>query len=166
MCEAVEIFRQALAEQGLDADVTHELDGYTTTFYVSKQIGADNLTFTTSITDAHITDYSEGKRIALAARKVAEKFTEELTQTFEIRGTHIKVMPYDEPEAKCLRCERNFGLPEWTPTIQKTAELSSPKPIPVNRERRVNELSEHSRILLKLYLAGRANELCDCDRKI
>ena len=161
MCEAVNFFRQALAEQGLDANVTHESDEYTDTFYVSKDVAGEIMTFTTAIDNNYIGSYSEEKRIAIAARGVAEKFEDELTETFDWNGRHIRLQPYDEPEATCGSCGTTVELPPRTMMFAKSAELSAPQPMPVEDKTVLDSLDDHSRVLLKMYLIGKLREECE-----
>jgi len=163
MCEAVDFFRQALAEQGLEANVAHESDEHTETFYVSKNVAGENLTITTNVShrEQHDGDYSTEKRMALAARTVADKFQEQLTETFEWNGRCVDIRPYDEPEASCRNCGATVALPPRGAIFAKSAELSAPQPMPVEDETVLESLDDHSRVLLKMYLMGKLREQCE-----
>lgn len=163
MCEAVDFFRQALAEQGLEADVAHESDEHTETFYVSKNIAGENITYSTNVShrERYDGDYSTEKRMALAARNVARKFEDWLTESFQWNGRRVELRPYDEPEARCANCDTTVELPERSAIFAQSAELSAPQPKPVEETTVLESLDDHSRVLLKMYLMGKLREECD-----
>lgn len=163
MCEAVNFFRQALAEQGLDVDVTHESDGSTDTFYVSKNIAGETITYTTSVSEtiqAYSNDDRE-KQLAIAARSAEQYFDEYLTERLNWNGRHITLRPYDEPEASCGNCGATVKLPSRNRMFAHTAELSAPQPHPVEDETVLESLDDHSRVVLKMYLIGKLREECE-----
>jgi len=163
MCEAVDFFRQALAEQGLDADVAHESDGFTDTFYVSKNIAGETITYTTSVSEniQACSDDGGQKQLAIAARSARQYFDEYLTETLDWNGRHIKLRPYDEPEASCGNCGATVELPSRNRMFAHTAELSAPQPHPVEDTTVLESLDDHSRVVLKMYLVGKLREHCE-----
>jgi hypothetical protein len=161
MCEAVDFFGQALSEQGLDAKVAHESDEFNDTFYVSKNVNGETMTFTTSIDNNYLGKYTEEKRIAIAARGVVDKFEEKLTESFEWQGRRIEVMPYDEPEGRCANCGTVVELPSEPTLFPDSAELSAPQPTPVEEQTVLDSLNDHSRVVLKMYLIGKLREKCE-----
>jgi hypothetical protein len=165
MCEAVSFFEQALAEEGITGDVTHESDDCTDTFYTTKDIGTDTLTVTTNIDNSYTWDMPKEKRIAMAARNVSDKFQEFLTERFEWGGRCVEVLPYDEPEARCAVCGARVELPPRSKLFAQSAELSAPHPTPVEEQTVLDSLDDHSRVLLKMFLLGKLREACKpyCD---
>lgn len=164
MCEAVDFFRQALAEQGLDAEVAHESDEFTDTFYVSKNVAGETITYTTNVSHREQRDsnYSTEKQMAMAARNVAQKFEDRLTERFEWNGRCVIVRPHDEPEAHCRNCHASVELPPRAGQIfTPNAELSAPQPMPVEDETVLESLDAHSEVLLKMYLMGKLRESCE-----
>lgn len=163
MCEAVDFFRQALAEQGLEAKIMHESDDYSHTFHVSKQIAGEDFTYTTNVSNRELYDgdYSTEKRMAIAARAAAQEFHDKLTESFEWNGRRIIVRPYDEPEASCADCGATVELPSHNRMFAHSAELSAPQPCPVEEQTVLESLDDHSRVLLKMYLMGKLRERCE-----
>lgn len=159
MCEAVEFFRQSLDEQGLDAEITHESNGLTDTFHVSKEIAGEQVTYSTTVsTTPH--DSTE-KSMALSARNIADKFHEYMTDTFVWDGRRVEVSPYNEPEARCSVCGATVELPPKSSIFTRSAELSSPQPTPIDEQTVLESLDDYSRVLLKVYLIGRLRDTCD-----
>lgn len=161
MCESVDFFRQALEENGLDANVAHESDSIADTFYVSKNVAGETITFTTAIDNNPINGYSEEKRIAIAARNVADRFEKKLTEIFEWDGRRIRVQLYDEPEATCDYCKTSVGISPLNRLLSNSAELSVPQPIEIEEESVTTLLDDYSRLLLKMYLIGKLQEKCE-----
>jgi hypothetical protein len=162
MCEAVTTFRQALAEKGLDGDVAHESNETGDTFYVSKTVAGETLTFTTSI-DNYLGEHPIEKQIAMAANRVVNRFEELLTERLEWDGGAITVRPYDDPQATCRICGTTVELPEQVPIFSESAELSSPQPMPVQQKSVLGSLDNHSRVVLKMYLIGKLRRKCESD---
>jgi len=168
MCEPVETFSKALEEQGLDAKITHESLENSHEFHATKSVGNNTITITTSIDANYIGSYSTKKRIAIAARGVADAFEEKLTDKFPYNGKTFQVTLFDEPEVRCLSCDSTTTIPQHHKMFQQNAEISLPQPRPVEKKTVIGSLDSHSRISLKLYLLGKLSDECDCsgDRKI
>jgi hypothetical protein len=162
MCEAVDFFRQALAEEGLDGEVKHVSDEWNDKFCVTKQLGDDTITVTVDVDATSVAEnYPRKKRIAIAARRVADEFEEYVTERFKWRGRSIEVRPYGEPEASCSTCGASVELPATSSHFTNSAEMSSPHPTPLNFERSLESMDDNSRVLLKMYLAGKLRVTCD-----
>jgi hypothetical protein len=163
MCEAVDFFRQALAEQGLEANVAHESDDVFDKFYVSKEIAGETITYSTNVSHSiqNADNNSAEKQIAMAARNVAQQFENHLTETFKWNKRCVDVLPYDEPEARCRNCGASVELPPRGSIFAQSAELSAPQPMPVEEQTVLESLDDHSRVLLKMYLMGKLREECD-----
>jgi len=179
MSESVDIFRQALKEEGLDAEVTAEEDALTsnTTFYVRKEIAGEMLQYAVRITPTE-REHSDNieKLIAMKASQVYDEFRQQLVNRFMFDNRAIEVSPYDEPYAECLYCDNRVELKKGlqsTPIFANSAEMSTPQPVPKTWEQRLQSLDDNSRVLLKMYLIGKLRLRCepDCphshyDRKI
>jgi len=161
MCEAVDFFRQALAEQGLDADITYESDDHSHTFYARKNMAGDTITVTTDVPAVNTYGDLREKEIAMAARAVSEKMDEFLTEKIQCGDRSVTVRPYDEPQATCDVCGASATLPPSKQSLSMSAELSAPHPMPVDDESVLDSLDSHSRVLVKMYLLGRLREVCE-----
>lgn len=162
MCEAVNLFRQALAEQGLDANVTHETDDHSHKFYVSKNMAGDTVTVTTNVSTKHLGDTcSTEKRMAMAARAVSNRLDEFFTESITWDDRRVTLRPYNEPEATCETCGATVELPSRNRIFARNAELSAPQPTPVENKTVLESLNDHSRVLLKMYLIGKLREACE-----
>lgn len=168
MCEPSEKFSKALEEQGLDAKVTKESSENTHTFYATKEIGNSTITLTTSIDVNYTGTYSDEKRIAIAARGVADKFKVKLTEKISCNGRNFQVKLFNDAEARCLNCGSSTKISSYSSMFEQSAEISLPQPKPVEQKTVIESLNSHSRVLLKLYLLGKLSTECECsnDRKI
>jgi hypothetical protein len=170
MCETAQFFEDALAENGLDnaTVAVNTDDAFNKTVHVRKDIGGEPYAISTTISAHRLSEDRKEKTLALEAREVFEKFRDEMTELFERDGHYIRVNPYDEPEATCKECGETARLPEKisVPAFQESAELSTPVPMPRNRQETINSFDEYERTLVKLYLVGKLNRDCDHHRKI
>jgi hypothetical protein len=160
MCEAVDSFRQALAEQGLDAEVAHQSDEYGHSFYVSKTIDGERYTYNTTLTEEQLAVSDIQKQIVMIAEKVARQMKEQMTECLEWDDRRVEIDPHDTPEAMCKRCGTDVMLDTPLRTFSQSGELSTPQPIPVNDETALDMLSEHGRVMLKIYLVGMLQDEC------
>jgi hypothetical protein len=159
MCEAARLFKQALAERGLDASVAHESDEHTETFYIRKELqSGDTIGYTTTINTQKVETPAE-KQIALSARRIAKKYEEKLKERFDWQGRCVEVSVYDGPEAFCQSCGASVSLAPSSAMFRSSAELSAPQPIPV--ENALGSLDDYAFVLLKMYLLGKLRDECD-----
>jgi len=169
MCEAVDLFRQSLAEEGLDAKVTAESTESTTTIHVSKcALGGDRYTisqkFSTSFrVESSPHDPTIEKRMALAARNVSHQFDDWITETISFDSRTITLKLYETPEATCELCNTTVGLPTKSMQKSNTGEMSVPQTIPLDSEKVSSSLSPHSQVLIKLYLIAKLRKSCKHD---
>lgn len=168
MSEAVKLFRQALSEEGLNADVSHESDNadMTETIYVSKTIGGEEYVYKTTITHKEIVNAGDTQKLmAMRARNVYQQFREHIEETLHWENRRLHFSPHDEPYATCAHCGTEVFLSESraSPMFAKEAELSTPQPVPRSREEMVNDLDDNERVLLTMYLLGKLRHKCEPD---
>lgn len=167
MCEAVDFFKQSLAEEGLDAEITSESTESTTTLYVSKNtLGGERHTishqFVTSFASVSPPPTIE-KRMAMQAREVAQQFDEWITETIFFDGRKITLKLYETPEATCELCNTTVGLSPRSMQKSHTGEMSVPQPMPLEEESIPASFDAHSQVMVKLYLIGKLRESCQSD---
>jgi hypothetical protein len=167
MPDFAQFFEQALAEQGIDAQVVQDDDPTVDQFYIAKPIGDEKLTYTTTVnTRINTTEDEIRKEIVREARTVAQQFEEYLTDTFEWgKGRRVTVSAFEDGWAECGRCGNKIDIPDAANPVQfvEDAELSTPQPFPRDRESVLNNMDDGSRLLLKMYLIGRLRERCGYD---
>lgn len=167
MCEAVDFFKKSLAEQGLDAEVSHESDDYSHTFYVTKHTASKNITMETDIPTPHRYGGTQSleKRVAMAARGVSKGIEKSLTETFEWNGRQVVLRPYDGAQATCGDCGASVGLPSSLTNLTHSAELSAPQPHPIEEGEVLASLDDYPHVLVKMYLLGKLQKTCT-NRKV
>jgi len=170
MCEAVDLFRQSLAEEGLDAEITAESTESTTTIHVSKRaLGGDRYTISQEFSISFRVESSSRnnptieKRMALTARRVAHQFDDWITETIFFDGRKITLKLYETPEATCELCNTTVGLCPQSMQKSNTGEMSVPQPVPLDSETVPSSFDSHSQVLIKLYLIGKLRESCKHD---
>lgn len=167
MPDFAQFFEQALAEHGVDAKVLHREKPSDDTFTIVKKIGNEKLSYRTTInTRINVTEDEIKKEIASSARKVADKIEKHLTEKFVWNGNAVIVSTYEDGWAECQQCRERVELPNRAMgaiSFERDAELSTPQPLPKDRESRLNDMDDQSRLLLKIYLIGRLRRSCGHD---
>ena len=170
MPDFAKFFEQALLEHGVEARVVKDDDPTSDQFTVMKPVGDETLSYRTSInTRINTTDEQIKKEIVHHARNVAGEFEEYLTDTFEWGdGRRATVSVHEGGWAKCEHCGNEVEIPQVPQMLfSEDAELSTPQPLPCDRESILNNLDDGSLLLLKMYLIGRLRERCawDCQNQ-
>lgn len=165
MRNEAQFLEESLKENGVTVDnIIKERDDstYVDRFTVIKEVGDEQYTYQTGITDEARVANDPKKLLAMHADSISKEFQNLIVETFNFDGRHIEVSPYDEPWAECAICGNRVELSEQTMTPFITdAELTTPQPVPQDLQSMVNELSEQKRILLELYLLGELRTSCD-----
>lgn len=163
MRDAQTFFEQALAEHGVnytEVSVNESPDGLVLSFAIYTTIGGEKRKFATQVTRETLEREGKQKAIALEAQKIARETRNLTEEQYSWADRHIKVHPYDGT-AYCFRCSTEVKVPRGRPQFVAEAELSYPRPMPLNREKALEEMSGASQAILKAYLVGRLRERCE-----
>lgn len=171
MRDPVNFFEETLAEEGIDATVTHTTDpSGVDTFYVTKQLGDEKISHKIAISeqmqqhlDADQIHTARKKQLVQQAKHVAQAIEDHLTERFNLLGRDVTVSPYEGGWAKCERCGCEVETPIVDPIFMEDAELTTPHPYPRDREKTISHMDGTTRLALKAYLIGRLREHCDYD---
>lgn len=159
MCEAAQFFEDALQEYGVENAIVHQTDEvFGDTFYITKNIGEENLCYQTTITNHHSDDELR-QQIAYEAQHIAQEFNEHMMDEIQWGDCRppIRVSPYDGGWAECTRCGNKVDAPLFDSHVhfQRDAELTNPHPHPVE------SIGEDMHAALKMYLLGLVKEECE-----
>lgn len=165
--EATRMFRETLREKGItDVEITHKTDVVrsTDTFTIKKRIGSQVIGTQVAISDfAHKTDEEVIKELRLNAEIAADELHEELSTRLSWTDGEMMVGLYDGGWAKCLCCqtEVEFPLNRLAPAFSADAEMSTPQPLPKEKEHLLGGLSDHHEVLARLYLIAEVRRSCE-----
>lgn len=161
MPKPVTFFEQALAEEGIDGDVTHESNNGVDIFTLRKEVAGHTLRFSHGISIADNYGVSDEKQIAMAAAKVRNEVENALTHHMEWQDRSIDINLYRGPSATCRNCSTEVDLSQTNRIFEQCAELSSPQPRPAGGSGLLESMDDHSEVMLKMFLLGRLRAFCD-----
>lgn len=167
MREPEQFLSQALDDAGVDAEVFSQRNAETASeqLLVEKDIGQKKLTYRVGITDHELLfdDWDTiQKKLAIEAKHIKREFEEHLVSTFEWSDRVARVSLYDGAWAECQYCNSRVRAPKAT-YLTNSCELSTPVPVERDMSYALQEMSEHDKRVLELYLLGLLRRECDRD---
>jgi hypothetical protein len=172
--ETQRFLEETMAEHGVEPDgVTIYTEesmkpsrNSTMTIMAKKEINGEMLKAQTviSTTDQHDADKVQSE-IALAGRKLASYFEEEMYHYIDIANTRLEVCSAQGGWARCTTCDREVALTDLVremTTFEASAEFSNPSPSPYDIQDFLQKVDESSEEVLKFYLLGALRKHCHC----
>jgi len=152
-----EIFRDALKEEGLNAEVKHwfEPSRMADNFKISKTINGEDESVVRSMTfHGDTSDEEVTQRIAYEAAEVARAFDDYLTERVEWGEKAVRFDMKEGYTIQCFRCGAEADLDDLPQRTPMMAETAVPNPT-------YNTIDSLSDLKIKMTLQAMLKDECD-----